>query len=75
MNVLSLCHTADVLSHPYEKTLVPANIMSYVMLDEISQRSIYCPFLRGNNPGLVDFLHKGRVLRNVFPCHDVIIRI
>ena len=74
---LYLFHYNDVIWAPSCLKSPATRLFAHVLLlldnKQNSQISTCCRFLRGIYRCLVDSRHKGRVVRKVFPCHDVII--
>ena len=74
---LYLFHSNDVIWAPSCLKSPATRLFVHVLLlldnKQNSQISTCCPFLRGIHRCLVDSRHKGRVMRKVLPCHDVIL--
>ena len=70
---LQWLYMSTITSHITGDTTVCSNT-SAAWQQRNSQSSTYSLFLRVIHRWQVNSLHKGRVMRKVFPCHDVIIR-
>ena len=77
LNRMYLFHYSDMIWAPscLKSPVTRLFVHVLLLLDNKwkSQSSPYCPVLRGIYLWLVHSRHKGRVMRKVLPCHDVII--
>ena len=71
LHMLYLFHTSEQHRVTYYRRHDCLSMCFCCLTTKESQSSTYCPFLRVIYRWLVNSLHKGRVMRKVFPCHDV----